>query len=149
MSQPRDDRQKELFRPALEQFIDRSHPLVRLSERIDWPHLERELAAIYGLGAGHPPRPARLMAGLLILQHMHSLSDRALCERWLESPYFQYFCGEEVFRHELNFSPSSLSRWRRRLGTKRLNSLIPAELERKHHESEAIRHRRRSRNLSV
>jgi transposase, IS5 family len=129
MSQPRDDRQKELFRPALDQFIDRSQPLVRLGERIDWPAIERELAQIYGPGAGHPPRPARLMAGLLILQHMHSLSDKALCERWLESPYFQYFCGEEVFRHKLNFSRSSLSRCRRRLGAERLKSLLLAKLD--------------------
>jgi IS5 family transposase len=129
MSQPRDKRQKELFRPALEQFIDRSHKLVRLGERIDWPSIERELAEIYSPGAGHPPLPARLMAGLLILQHMHSLSDKALCERWLESPYFQYFCGEQVFRHELNFSRSSLSRWRRRLGAERLKSLMLAELD--------------------
>ena len=32
---------------------------------------------------------------------MHNLSDEALCERWVENPYFQYFCGEVVFRHEL------------------------------------------------
>jgi transposase, IS5 family len=124
MSQPRDDRQKELFRPALDQIIKRSHPLVRLAQRIDWLSIEREFADIYSPGAGHPPLPARLMAGLLILKHMHSLSDRALCERWLENPYFQYFCGEEVFRHELDFSRASLSRWRRRLGADRLKALI-------------------------
>jgi Transposase domain (DUF772) len=28
---------------------------------------------------------------------MHNLSDEALCERWVENPYFQYFCGETVF----------------------------------------------------
>ena len=127
MSQPRDDRQKELFRPALDLIIDRSHPLVRLAEKIDWPSIERELAEIYSPGAGHPPLPARLMAGLLILKHMHALSDAALCARWLENPYFQYFCGEEVFRHQLGFSRSSLSRWRRRLGAERLGALIPRE----------------------
>ena len=125
MSQPRDDRQKELFRPALDRIIDKSHPLVRLAENIDWPSIERQLARVYRPGAGHPPLPTRLMAGLLILKHMHALSDAALCARWLENPYFQYFCGEEVFRHELGFSRSSLSRWRRRLGAERLNALIP------------------------
>ena len=38
--------------------------------------------------------PTRLVAGLFILKHMHNLSDEALCERWVENPYFQYFCGE-------------------------------------------------------
>jgi hypothetical protein len=42
-------------------------------------------------------RPTRLVAGLLILKHMHSLSDEALCARWIENPYYQYFC-EEVDR---------------------------------------------------
>ena len=31
MSKPRDDRQVELFRPALEQIIDMGYPLVRLA----------------------------------------------------------------------------------------------------------------------
>ena len=43
---------------------------------------------------------------------MHNLSDEALCEQWVENPYFQYFCGEVVFRHELPFDRSSLTRWR-------------------------------------
>jgi hypothetical protein len=46
------------------------------------------------LQLGVPPLPTRLVAGLFILKHMHNLSDQALCERWVENPYFQYFCGE-------------------------------------------------------
>jgi Transposase domain (DUF772) len=61
---------------------------------------------------GQPPLPTRLVAGLFILKHMHNLSDEALCDRWVENPYFQYFCGEVVFRHELPFDRSSLTRWR-------------------------------------
>jgi len=128
MSQPRDDRQKELFRPALEEVIDMGHTLVRLSERIDWDHLERELGSVFHPGVGHPALPARLMAGLLILKQLYALSDKALCARWIENPYFQYFCGEQVFRHALGFDPSSLSRWRRRLGTDRLTQLIEARV---------------------
>ena len=41
------------------------------------------------------------MAGLAILKHMHDLSDEVLCDRWVENPYFQYFCGEEFFQHRL------------------------------------------------
>ena len=39
--------------------------------------------------------PTRLMAGLAILKHTFDLSDEELCARWVENPYFQYFCGEE------------------------------------------------------
>lgn len=35
MGKPRDERQKNLFKPALEAIIDLEHPLVRLAERID------------------------------------------------------------------------------------------------------------------
>jgi transposase, IS5 family len=56
------------------------------------------------------------MAGLAILKHTYDLSDEALCDRWVENPYFQYFCGEEFFQHALVFDRSSLSRWRQRVG---------------------------------
>jgi hypothetical protein len=41
-----------------------------------------------------------LVAGLFILKHMENLSDEALCERWVENPYYQFFCGELSFCHE-------------------------------------------------
>ncbi len=59
--------------------------------------------------------PTRLMAGLMYLQHMHNLSDEALLDQWLESPYYQHFCGETFFQHELPCH-SSLVKWRQRLG---------------------------------
>ena len=34
------------------------------------------------------------------------------CERWVENPYYQLFCGEEFFCHKLPFDRSSLTRWR-------------------------------------
>jgi IS5 family transposase len=54
------------------------------------------------------------MAGLAILKHMHKLSDESLCDRWLENPYYQYFCGEEFSRLKLPFDRSSTTRWRQR-----------------------------------
>lgn len=39
------------------------------------------------------------MAGLAILKSMQNLSDESLCERWLENPYYQLFCGKEFFQH--------------------------------------------------
>ena len=110
MSKPRDERQKDLFRPALDQIIDMGHPLVRLAQEIDWSFLEQRFASVCEAGPGQPPLPARLVAGLFILKHTHSLSDEALCGRWLENPYYQYFCGEQAFRHELPFERSSMSR---------------------------------------
>lgn len=31
--------------------------------------------------------------------HLQPVRRGALCERWVENPYFQYLCGEEFFRH--------------------------------------------------
>src|SRR5690348_7127269 len=63
-----------------------------------------------------------------IEKHMHNLSDEALCARWLENPYYQYFCGEESFCHKLPFDRSSLTRWRQRLGEEQLVALIQESL---------------------
>ena len=45
------------------------------------------------MGPGRRPLPARLVLGLLYLKHAYDLSDEAVCARWLENPYYQYFCG--------------------------------------------------------
>lgn len=128
MSRPRDERQNDLFRPPLDQIIAMDHPLVRLAHEIDWDFLHRRFAATCTPGPGQPPLATRLVAGLLILKHMHDLSDEVLCARWVENPYYQYFCGEVVFRHDLPLDRSSLTRWRQRLGEEHLAALLQESL---------------------
>jgi len=120
--------QKDMFQSRLDQIIDPTHALVKLAQKVDWPFLETKLGAVYTDKKGRPPLPTRLMAGLAILKAMHDLSDEALCARWLENPYYQYFCGEEFFRHRLPFDRSSLTRWRQRMGEDALVSLIQESL---------------------
>jgi IS5 family transposase len=128
VSQPRDDRQDDLFGPRLEEIINLRHPLVRLAADIDWQFLAGRFSSVCRVGPGQPPLPTRLMAGLLILKHMHNLSDEALCDRWVENPYFQYFCGEVVFQHAAPFDRSSLTRWRQRLGEEQIAALLQESL---------------------
>ena len=128
MSRPRDTRQKDLFRPALDQIIDPNHPLALLAAQIDWAFLDQRLGSSFTAGEGQPPLPTRLMAGLFIIKHMHALSDEVLYERWLENPYYQHFCGEHVFQHKQPFDRSSLSRWRGRLGEEQLAALVQESL---------------------
>jgi len=128
MAKPRDNRQKDLLRPALEDIIDLGHPLVRLAREIDWPFLDSRFASVCTSGPGQPPLPTRLVAGLFILKHMHDLSDEVLCARWLENPYYQFFCGEVSFCHKLPFERSSLTHWRQRLGEEHLVALVQESL---------------------
>jgi len=59
---------------------------------------------------------------------MHNLSDEVLCARWVENPYYQFFCGELTFQHAAPFDRSSLTRWRQRLGEEQLVALIQESL---------------------
>ena len=54
MSQPRDDRQDDLFRPALEEIINLRHPLVRLAAEIDWGFLAGRFGSVCRAGPGQP-----------------------------------------------------------------------------------------------
>ena len=69
------------------------------------------------------------MAGLAILTHTYNLSNEGLCARWIENPYFQFFCGEEFFLHELPFDRSSMTRWRQRMGEERVAALLKARVD--------------------
>ena len=78
MSQPRDDRQDDLFHPSLEKIINLRHPLVRLAAEIDWDFLAGRFRSVCRLGPGQPPLPTRLVVGLFILKHMHYLSGNTV-----------------------------------------------------------------------
>ena len=128
---PREQRQtgqSDLFRARLDQIINLDHELVRLGRLIDWSFIEARCGEAYSDVPGQPPLPTRLMAGLAILKHTFDLSDEALCARWVENPYFQHFCGEEFFRHDLPFDRSSMTRWRQRMGEDRLSALVQESL---------------------
>src|ERR1700727_96622 len=120
--------EQDLFRSRLDRIIDLTHARVKLSRAIHWGFWEAQFGSVYSDGPGCPPLPTRLMAGLALLKHMYDLSDEALCDRWIENPYFQFFCGEEFFQHRLPFDRSSLTRWRQRMGEAKLTALIQESL---------------------
>ena len=119
----RDSGQGDLLRSRLDAIIDMGHPLVALAGKVDWAFLERTFGEAYTDGPGQPPLPTRLMAGLTILKYTHDLSDEVLCDRWVENPYYQFFCGEEFFQHKLVLDRSSLTRWRQRMGGEKVRAL--------------------------
>jgi len=104
-----------MFRSRLENILNHGHPLYRLSGLIGWEVFEQEFGKLYS-EEGRPGLPIRLMVGLTYLSHAFNTSDEETVRRWVENPYHQYFCGEEYFQHRLPIDPSSLSRWRKRIG---------------------------------
>jgi len=42
--------------------------------------------------------------------HMHNLSDKTLCARWRENPYYQFFCDELSFCHRRRSTACNASR---------------------------------------
>jgi transposase, IS5 family len=126
----------DLFRARLEQIIDMRHELVQLAQRIDWNWLDGELAGCFSK-EGRPGTEVRFMLGLFLLKHIHALSDEEVCARWVENPYFQYFCGEEFFQHAFPHERSGMSHWRKRIGDK-LDALL-AESLRVAHDAGALK----------
>jgi transposase, IS5 family len=107
--------QIDLFRNRLENILNRRHELYRLGDLIAWEQFESQFGKLYA-EEGRPGIPIRLMVGLTYLGHAYNLSDEEVVRRWVENPYYQYFCGETYFQHALPINPSSLSRWRGRIG---------------------------------
>ena len=119
----------ELFRPRLDEQLNMKHPLVRLAALIDWAEIERSFAVSLTSGRGRPALPPRLVAGLLYLQHTFDASDEAVVNTWVENPYWQLFCGETYLQTGLPIDPSSLTRWRKRIGEEGVETLLAASID--------------------
>ncbi len=116
--------QDDLLRARLVEMIDMRHELVKLADLIDWEVFEREWAGYFPSHTGRPATPTRLVAGLFYLQHAFRLSDEAVVARWAENPYWQHFCGETFFQHRFPVDPSSMTRWRNRIGEEGVEWLL-------------------------
>jgi IS5 family transposase len=120
---------EDLFRARLDGQLNLRHPLIRLAGLIDWEGIDRRFRAHFASERGRPALPSRLVAGLLYLQHANDASDEAVVATWLENPYWQFFCGETYLQTELPIDPSSLTRWRKRIGEEGVEVLLQATIE--------------------
>ncbi|QBX36045.1 IS5 family transposase [Paracoccus liaowanqingii] len=126
---PRAEEQDDLLRPRLTDMIDLRHELAKLAALIDWEFFETEWAGFFPSTTGRPATSPRLVAGLLYLQHAYRLSDEAVVARWAENPYYQHFTGETFFQHSPPIDPSSLTRWRKRIGEEGAEWLLTKTIE--------------------
>lgn len=110
--------------PLLSKILNPRHELYILSEMIEWEEFEEAFGAFYSEGNSRPPKPIRLMVGLLMLQHMYGLSDEQVVRRWIENPYWQFFCGFDVLQWRFPIDPSSLTRFRNRIGKEGMEKIL-------------------------
>lgn len=118
--------QDNLFQSRLSNQINPRHEMVILSKIINWDRLEVEFSSVHidaGKG-GQPPKPVRLMVGLLLLQHLHALSDEQVVRGFVENPYWQFFCGYDFLQWDLPIDPSSLTNFRGRIGSDAMNKIL-------------------------
>ncbi len=101
---------------ALARQLNLSHPLVQLTESIDWQSFEDKFGRVAKPQGGRPALPTRLMVGLHYLKALYDESDESVVAKWVENPYWQHFCGEAVFQHEVPCHPTSLVKWRKQVG---------------------------------
>lgn len=119
----------ELFQAHFRQILNPEHALVRLANKINWPRFDAAFADSYSEDLGAPGKAIRLMVGLQYLKYTFNESDESVVDRWVENPYWQYLCGFTHMQHEAPIDPSSMSRWRKRVGADRLEQLLTETID--------------------
>jgi len=119
----------QLFGYPLMEHLNQRHPLIQLAALIDWNAIDRVASEPFQSKRGRPAVRPRLIAGLLYLQHAYDLSDEEVVWSWVENPYWQVFTGETYLQKEPPIDPSSLTRWRKRLGEAGVEELLAQTIE--------------------
>jgi transposase, IS5 family len=115
---------KRMTQVRLEAILDKTHMLYELANRLNWNYLIESFGPYYAEGPGRPEVPIRIIVGLHYLKYLENESDETVVEKFCENPYWQYFCGLEFFQHELPCHPTTLVKWRQRVGEKGVEKLL-------------------------
>ena len=94
-----------------------THDLIILRHMIPWQPIIERLVPFYNPHKGRPGHSLRLLVATSILARLRQLSDRKVIEAIQENRYMQYFCNVPDHRLMTFVNPSTLCRWRQRLGT--------------------------------
>jgi len=116
--------QFDLFQANFKQILNLNHELCLLADAIDWSGFNDQFANCYSEDMGRPGNAIRLMVGLHYLKHAFDESDESVIDRWVENPYWQYFCGYQYMQHQCPIHPTSMVKWRQRVGAEKLEALL-------------------------
>jgi IS5 family transposase len=117
------DPQFDLFKSELNRIINLAHSLAKLARQIDWAVFDEKFETYFS-DEGRPAIATRLMVALHYLKYTHDLSDEETIALWVENPYWQYFSGRQHFEHKFPIDPSSMTRWRKRMGVEGAEALL-------------------------
>src|ERR687895_2508340 len=112
----------------LKDFLNAAHPLYRLAGVVNWTQFERQFGKFYAEEMGRPALATRLVVGLHYLKYLYNVSEEVVVASGVENPYWQYFCGAEDFAHEFPCDPTSLVKWRQRVGVEGSEKLLKESL---------------------
>lgn len=96
---------------------------VRLAAELDWDVFEQAYSALFA-PRGKVALPARVALGCRIIQVYYRITDREVVELVKESPYLQYFLGQNTFSNEVPFSVRTVARFRRRIPDKAVKPAV-------------------------
>lgn len=116
MYKPSSNCRQSSFFWDLETMLDSKHQLFKLANMVDWSLFENSFAPLFCRDNGRPPKPIRLMVGLLMLKHLRNVSDEQVVAQFTENAYYQYFCGMESFSIAAPCAASELVHFRHRIG---------------------------------
>lgn len=116
--------QPELLKIQLIHLLDMRHSLVQLADKFNWDKIDELCGAKFCKNNGRTALPSRMVVGLLLLKQMNDLSDEEVCAKFIENPYFQYFCGNKYFEHKIDLTSESLTNWRKRLGNEIFQQIL-------------------------
>lgn len=120
--------QKSLFSGTFMEMLDTNDPLIVLANNYPWSKLENYLSQFY-TGIGRPPKPIRLMVGLLLLKQMENLSDENLVLQYKRNPYYQYFCGSSDYEPKEPCHATELVKFRNRIGKEGFEYIFKLSVE--------------------
>ena len=119
--------QRNLF-DNLEDILNPSEPLYKLSNKLNWQELEEYFCGYYS-EIGRPSKPVRLMISLLLLKQLYNLGDETVVSQWVHNPYWQYFSGYTRFQWGYPVDPSDLVHFRKRIGEEGLEKIFKSTIE--------------------
>jgi IS5 family transposase len=90
--------------------------LVILAKKNNWDYLQESLYNFFNESNGRKTKFLRALIAIIILQYILKRSDEDIVTQYMENVYTLAFIGNQLFVNKRPCSPSSLTRFNKRIG---------------------------------